>query len=66
MASHSSILAWKILCTEEPGRLKFMEMQRVRHDWATNTLVQMCLCLYVCAHMHMYLFFACLCTHARC
>ena len=32
MATHSSILAWKIPWTEEPGRLQSMGMQRVRHD----------------------------------
>ena len=32
MASHSSTLAWKILWTEEPGRLRSMGSQRVRHD----------------------------------
>ena len=32
MAMHSSILAWKILWMEEPGRLQFMGLQRVRHD----------------------------------
>ena len=32
MANHSSILAWKILWTEEPGRLQLMGSQRVRHD----------------------------------
>ena len=37
MATHSSILAWKIPCTEEPGRLQYMGSQRVRHDWTTNT-----------------------------
>ena len=31
-ATHSSILAWKIPWTEEPGRLQSMELQRVRHD----------------------------------
>ena len=36
MATHSSNLAWKILWTEEPGRLQFMGSQRVRHDWATS------------------------------
>ena len=35
MATHSSILAWKILWTEEPGRLQSMGSQRLRHDWAT-------------------------------
>ena len=32
MATHSSILAWKIPCTEDPGRLQFMGSQRVGHD----------------------------------
>ena len=32
MAAHSSILAWKIPWTEEPGRLQFMGPQRVRHN----------------------------------
>ena len=32
MATHSSILAWRIPWTEEPGRLQSMELQRVRHD----------------------------------
>ena len=36
MATHSSILAWKIPWTEEPGRLQFMGLQRVWHDWATE------------------------------
>ena len=36
MAAHSSILAWKIPWTEEPGGLQFMGSQRVRHDWATK------------------------------
>ena len=34
---HSSILAWKIPWTEEPGRLQSMGSQRVGHDWATFT-----------------------------
>ena len=37
MATHSSILAWRIPCTEEPGRLWSMGSQRVKHDWETNT-----------------------------
>ena len=32
MATHSSILAWKILWTEEPGGLLSMGSQRVRDD----------------------------------
>ena len=32
MATHSSILAWKIPWTEEPGGLQSLESQRVGHD----------------------------------
>ena len=32
MATHSSILAWKIPWTEESGRLQSMRSQRVEHD----------------------------------
>ena len=32
MTTYSSILAWRIPWTEEPGRLQPMESQRVRHD----------------------------------
>ena len=32
VATHSSILAWKIQWTEEPGRLPSMGSQRVGHD----------------------------------
>ena len=32
MAIHSSILAWEIAWTEEPGKLQSLELQRVRHD----------------------------------
>ena len=37
MAIPSSILAWRIPCQEEHGRLESMGLQRVRHNWATNT-----------------------------
>ena len=32
MATHSSILAWKIPQTKETGRLQSMELQRVEHN----------------------------------
>ena len=35
MATHSSILAWRIPWTEKPGGLQFRGSQRVEHDWAT-------------------------------
>ena len=36
MATHSSILAWEIPWTKEPGGLQSMESQRVRHDVVTE------------------------------
>ena len=36
MATHSSILAWRILWTEEPGGLQSRGLQRGRHDRATT------------------------------
>ena len=37
MATHSSILAWRIPWTGEPGGLHCMGSQRVGHNWAANT-----------------------------
>ena len=37
LATHSSILAWRIPRTEEPGRLPSMGLQRVGHDGMINT-----------------------------
>ena len=39
MATHSSILSWRIPWTEEPGGLQSMESQRVRHDWVSNPVL---------------------------
>ena len=36
MATHSSILAWRIPWTEEPGGLQLKRSQRVGHDWANK------------------------------
>ena len=37
LATHSSLVAWRIPWTEEPGRLQSMGSQRVRNNWVTNT-----------------------------
>ena len=37
IAIHSSILAWGIPGSEEPGQLQSMGLQIVGHNWATNT-----------------------------
>ena len=57
MATHSSILAWKVPQTEDPGGLQSMGLQRVRHDLVTelayiNIYVCMCTCAYI--HIHRY------------
>ena len=44
MAPDSSILAWKIPWTEEPGGLQSTGLRRVGHDWATS------LPLFTCVH----------------
>ena len=36
MATHASILAWRIPWTEDPGRLQSVGSQRVRHDRVTS------------------------------
>ena len=41
MTTHSSIHAWEIPWTEEPGRLWSMELQRVGHDLGTQQQQQM-------------------------
>ena len=42
MAVHSSVLAWRIPGTGEPGGLSSMESHRVGHDW--SGLAAICLC----------------------
>ena len=36
MATHSSIFAWEISLTEQPGRLYSMRSQKARHNWETE------------------------------
>ena len=40
MATHSTILAWRITWTEEPGRLQSMGLQRDRIERLTHTLYE--------------------------
>ena len=52
MATHSSILPWEIQWTEEPGRLRFMRLQRFGHDLANEQQQQfVCKCLCVSGSM---------------
>ena len=55
MATHSSILAWRILWPEEPGGLQSMGLQRVGHNWVTDTFKK--ISALVCWHvfsLHIY------------
>ena len=62
MATYSSILAWRIPRTEEPGKQQSMGLQRVRHDWATeqwnwrgtknNSLRRMCSITQIKSHQN--------------
>ena len=47
MATHSSIRAWEILWTEEPGRLRSMGSQRVRHYLAIKQQQQTTVFIYL-------------------
>ena len=64
MATHSSILAWEISWTEEPGGLQPTGSQGVRHDWAATppppSLVSAFWlgCAFMCFHVLFYLRFA--------
>ena len=51
MATHSSILPWRIPRIEEPGRLQSMESQRVGYDWATNVLLPVILRRFITCSM---------------
>ena len=51
MAIHSSILAWRIPWTEEPGGLQSMGLQRVGHDWSNL------------AHTHAHTHIICVCVY---
>ena len=44
MATHSSILAWRIPWREESCRLQSMGSQRVRHDWVTSISLSLSMC----------------------
>ena len=41
MVTHSSILAWRIPWTEEPGELQSMGSQRIRHNWSDLAYMHM-------------------------
>ena len=54
MAAHSSICAWRIPWTKEPGDLHSMEWKRVGHNWATytNTQTRFLICIILFSDSH--------------
>ena len=40
MAAHASVLAWRVLWTEEPGGLQSMGLDTARHDWSELTCIR--------------------------
>ena len=44
MATHSSVLTWRIPWTEEPGRLQSIVLHRVKHDWSDLAGLHCCTC----------------------
>ena len=60
MATHSSILAWRIPGTGEPGGLPSMGLHRVRHDWS-DLAVARCLIWInsISKPIYLYILFVC-------
>ena len=56
MATHSTILVWKIPWIEEPGELQSIGLQKVGHNWATNTLTFILVFLF-CAFLFLLFIF---------
>ena len=52
MAAHSSILAWRIPWTEEPGGLQSQGSQRVRHNWNDLAHTHTCVCVWNWMYTH--------------
>ena len=49
MATHSSVLAWRISGAGEPGGLPYMGSHRVGHDSSDLTAVAADICLVICS-----------------
>ena len=48
MAAHSSVLAWRIPGTGEPGGLPSMGSHRVGHDWSDLAAAAAAAAVYIC------------------
>ena len=56
MATHSSVLAWRIPWTEEPGELQSMGSERVLYNWATNTHTYTHIRIYIYIQIYVYVY----------
>ena len=66
MATHSSIVAWRILWTEEPGGLQSIGLQRVGHNWSdlphsTQLLAVLIISIKVMFLLHEFLLLSSFC-----
>ena len=56
MAPYSSVLAWRILWTGEPGGLLSMGSHRVGHDWSDLAAAYIYIYIYTHTHKHIYMY----------
>ena len=56
MATHSSILAWRIPWMEEPGGLQSMGLQGIEYDQSTDTS------LHICSNIYISFKYVCVCV----
>ena len=61
-AAHSSVLAWRIPGTGEPGGLLSMGSHRVRHDWS-DLGAYMCVCVCVYTTCKCLCVYVCVCVY---
>ena len=62
MATHSSILSWRIPWTEEPGRLQSKGSRTVVHDWVTNIFTFKCI-IFIVHCISIIIIFWCIMTY---
>ena len=60
MATHSSILAWRIPWVEERGRLQFMGPQKVGHDWASLHFTSLNILMFISVTLYIDFWKSCL------
>ena len=65
MATHPSILAWKIPCREEPGRLQSIGSQRLGHNWS-DWHTRMFPSLFLASSLHLCSFCCCFLNLSPC